>query len=207
MKYAVTTQMTKTAMANALKKIMAKKSLEKITVREIIEDCGLNRQTFYYHFQDIYDLVKWMFEQDIIVLLKKGNRYITWDEGIRLIVSYIKDNKRICTCVLNSMGQEQLQRLFYKDVEKFMDNLVCELKGDLKVSKKYSAFISKFYTLAFAGYLVQWIKDGMKETPEEIIHLIRVTMKGNIKAALERALQNQAHVLCSRLPNGSAIIK
>ena len=187
MKYSISTQMTKTAIVNALKKMMLKKPLGKITVREIIEDCGVNRQTFYYHFQDIYDLTEWMFEQEAIELLKRSDSCITWDEGIRLVFSYVKDNKHICESALDSLGREHLQRFFYKDVEELMKNIIYEHKGDLKVSDKYLDFISEFYTLALVSYLVQWMREGMKETPEELINLIRITMTGNIKAALERA--------------------
>ena len=54
-------QTTKRALAASLKKLAAKKPLDKITVIDITEDCGVNRQTFYYHFQDIFDLVEWIF--------------------------------------------------------------------------------------------------------------------------------------------------
>ena len=52
-------QMTKQALANSLKSLLQKKTLNKITIKDIVDDCGVNRQTFYYHFQDVYDLVDW----------------------------------------------------------------------------------------------------------------------------------------------------
>ena len=54
-------QMTKLALAQSLKQLMAERTLDKITVKEIVTRCGVNRQTFYYHFKDIYDLLDWMF--------------------------------------------------------------------------------------------------------------------------------------------------
>ena len=54
---------TKQLLANALKKKLNQKTLDKITVTELAEDCGVNRQTFYYNFQDIYDLLDWTLEQ------------------------------------------------------------------------------------------------------------------------------------------------
>ena len=55
---------TKQALANSLRHLLEKKSLSKITIKDIVEDCGVNRQTFYYHFQDVYDLVDWIFHND-----------------------------------------------------------------------------------------------------------------------------------------------
>ena len=51
-------QITKNALATALKKLLSKKELSKITISNITEECGVNRQTFYYHFKDIYDIYK-----------------------------------------------------------------------------------------------------------------------------------------------------
>ena len=59
-------QITKNALATALKKLLSKKELSKITISNITEECGVNRQTFYYHFKDIYDLLEWIFTNEVI---------------------------------------------------------------------------------------------------------------------------------------------
>ena len=52
-------QTTKRALEASLKHLLAKKPLDKITINDIAEDCGISRMTFYYHFKDIYDLIEW----------------------------------------------------------------------------------------------------------------------------------------------------
>ena len=59
-------QITKNALVTALKKLLSKKELSKITISNITEECGVNRQTFYYHFKDIYDLLEWIFTNEVI---------------------------------------------------------------------------------------------------------------------------------------------
>ena len=56
--------LTEKALAASLKKLLEKKTLDKITVKDITDDCGVNRQTFYYHFHDVYDLVEWIFTEE-----------------------------------------------------------------------------------------------------------------------------------------------
>ena len=56
--YKKMSQITKRALEASLKKLLTKKPLDKITITDITEDCGINRMTFYYHFKDIYDLVR-----------------------------------------------------------------------------------------------------------------------------------------------------
>lgn len=55
---------TKESLGNALKKMLTIKPIDKITVKDLVEECGVNRQTFYYHFDDVYDLLEWVFEED-----------------------------------------------------------------------------------------------------------------------------------------------
>ena len=71
MKHEVTTMNTKKTLAASLKKFMEKKPLSKVTVSEIVTDCGLNRKTFYYHFEDVYALLKWTLEEEAIEVVKK----------------------------------------------------------------------------------------------------------------------------------------
>ena len=68
---------TKKRLAQALKKSMAKKSFDKITVKELLEACDLSRPTFYYHFQDIYALMEWMFNNEMVDLLRKSEDCLT----------------------------------------------------------------------------------------------------------------------------------
>ena len=56
--------LTEKALAASLKKLLEKKTLDKITVKDITDDCGVNRQTFYYHFHDVYDWVEWIFTEE-----------------------------------------------------------------------------------------------------------------------------------------------
>ena len=61
---------TKKALANSLKKILSKKEFNKVTINDIVDDCGVNRQTFYYHFKDIYDLLEWIYTNEVIEKIK-----------------------------------------------------------------------------------------------------------------------------------------
>lgn len=72
--------LTKDAIVESLKILMRKKPLTKITISDITENCGISRMTFYYHFQDIYDLMEWACIKDARKALDHKNTYDTWDE-------------------------------------------------------------------------------------------------------------------------------
>lgn len=77
-------QTTKRALAMSLKHIMAKKPLSKITIADITEDCGINRMTFYYHFQDIFDLIDWICQEEGAKAIQGRKNYKPGRKGFSL---------------------------------------------------------------------------------------------------------------------------
>ena len=74
-------QTTKKAFAASLKKLLSQKPLDKIKISDITNDCAVNRQTFYYHFKDIYDLLEWVYTNEATRALGDKKTYDTWQEG------------------------------------------------------------------------------------------------------------------------------
>ena len=70
-------QTTKRALEASLKNLLLQKPLNKITINDITEDCGISRMTFYYHFKDIYDLVEWACVEDAARALEGKKTYNT----------------------------------------------------------------------------------------------------------------------------------
>lgn len=93
----------------ALKGLMAQKPLTKITVTEIMHACGMARQHFYYHFEDIYAAVRWMFEEEALVLLREHEGVTLWQDGLLQLFQYLQENRAVCLCALHSMSREHLK--------------------------------------------------------------------------------------------------
>lgn len=182
-------QKTKTNLAVSLKSQLKKKSFNKITVKDIIEDCNVNRQTFYYHFHDLMDLAVWLFEQDAIQLMLKNDSCLTWEEGILSLLNYIEENELICRNILESLGRDMLFQFFQKDAQDLMTKLIYDISEEVNVSEDYLAFLRNFYIEAIAGMGIRWLREGMKTSPEMIIEFLRITMEEPIKNALIRAEQ------------------
>ena len=149
MKHEEATLKTKTMIAASLKKFMAKKALGKITVSEIVADCNINRKTFYYHFEDIYDLLKWMLEQEAIEVVKTFDLLVDFEDALCFIIDYV------------SMGRDEMKRFFYNDFSSIAAGVVndCEAKSGLSVDEGFKVFLSDFLTEAVAGMLVNGFKN------------------------------------------------
>ena len=106
---------TKRMLAASLKKFMAKKPFSKITVSELIADCDINRNTFYYHFEDIYALLRWMLETEAIEVVKQFDLITDYEEAINFVMDYVEANDHILNCAYDSIGREEMKRFFYPE--------------------------------------------------------------------------------------------
>ncbi len=179
-------QITKKALEESLKKLLLQKPLNKITVSDITEDCGINRMTFYYHFKDIYDLVEWSCLEDASKALSGKKTYNTWQEGYLNIFEAVKENKPFIENVYNSVSREQVENYLYKLTFKLLEDVVEEQARGMSILKEDRYFIANFYKYAFVGLMLEWIKDGMKQDPKLIVDKLSLTIQGNIKDALNR---------------------
>ena len=180
---------TKKTLADALRNIMITKPLQKITIQEIVGACGLNRQTFYYHFHDIYDLLHWMFEHDAQHLLETRLTTDTWAESLLHVLYYLEENKQMCICALQGMQAETLNRFLYMDVEPVVRDIIDQRAEEISVEEQFKTFVTHFYTLSISAIIMEWLSGKRKDLqipPEELVRLIDVTLCGNLKAAMLR---------------------
>lgn len=111
-----TSEITCQAISGVLKQLMIQKPLERITVAEIMDTCGMRRQHFYYYFTDIYDLLRWTFEKEALELLQQQQGVFPWQNGFLHLFQYINQNRAVCLCALDSLGKESLKQLLEADV-------------------------------------------------------------------------------------------
>ena len=184
---------TKQKIIDALKHFMSLKDFTKITVKDILEEANITRPTFYYHFEDIYNAMEWMFNEELLILLKKSEDCVTWDEGILLVLQYVEENRAVCLCAYKSVGREVLQRMFLNKAStillKFIDVLLVDIKADPDDVK----FIAEFYTMALVSALIQWMKQPQGRSPENLLQQIDIAMHGNIERALRRSEAKTRH--------------
>jgi probable dihydroxyacetone kinase regulator len=179
-------QITKKALANSLKRLLEKTTLDKITVKDITEDCGVNRQTFYYHFQDVYDLLHWLFDQDAERALGGMKTYATWQDGFLGILQYARQNKAFTVSAYRSLGRELLETYLYRMTHGLLFDVIDESSVGLSVTAEHKAFIADFYKYAFVGLTLDWIRTDMREEPEAFIARLSRLLEGEFRRNLEK---------------------
>ena len=76
---------TEELIVQAVERLLMQKKVKKLTVKDIVEECGITRQTFYYHFRDIPDLLKWVLERNTDQLLKETLAQGNAEKGLRCL--------------------------------------------------------------------------------------------------------------------------
>ena len=171
MKHTVTTYNTKKLLATSLKAAMRQKPFSKITVSEIIAICGVNRKTFYYHFEDIYALLKWMFEEEALEVVKHFDLLVNYEDAIRFVMRYVDENDYIISCAYDSIGREEMKRFFYADFVGVVASVIDSAEKNLNksIDSDFKTYVAKFYTEALAGMLIDWAKERDKHDREKVV--------------------------------------
>lgn len=177
-------QITQKALAASLKKLLAEKPLEKIAVKDITTDSEVNRQTFYYHYKDVYDLIEWILISEGRNELGDYEAYDSWQEGLLKIFYYALNNKYLMLSTFHSIGREQLERFLYSEVYNLLLIIVNGQTSSSNVSDINKSFIADFYKYAFVGVIFQWIRTGMEEEPKLIVNKISQLFSEDIQTVL-----------------------
>lgn len=186
-------QITKRALEESLKRMLLKKPVNKITISDITEDCGINRMTFYYHFKDIYDLIEWACVEDAAKALDGKKTYDTWQQGFLQIFQAVLDNKPFIQNVYNSVSREQVETYLYTLTHNLLMGVIEEKAEGIEIRDTDKNFIADFYKFAFVGLLLDWIKNGMRKDPQQIVDQLSILIDGDITKALDKYRIDKPH--------------
>ena len=179
-------QVTKRALEQSLKNLLLKKPLTKITVGDITDDCGINRMTFYYHFKDIYDLVEWSCLEDAKQALEEKKTYDTWQQGLLQIFKAVQENKPFILNVYRCVHREQVEKYLQPLVDQLLLNVINEEAAGITLRDEDKQFIAQVYSYMFIGLMLDWIKNDMREDPQQIVERLSKLIKGSVSVALSR---------------------
>ena len=176
---------TKKALAMAMKELMEQIPFSKISVSDICEKCGMNRKSFYYHFKDKYDLVNWIFDTEITKIFSEEewkNAGFTWDI-LEKICAYFYKHRTFYSKVLQIEGQNSFTEHF-RDIllpvnRKFLAMVEEEEKGE------HEEFYIHFFSDAFLAALVRWLEDRECVSPQEFSALLRSSVEMIAKYVLQ----------------------
>ena len=165
-------------LAEAMKTCMKTTSVENITVKQIVAECGVSRQSFYRNFIDKYDLINWYFDRLLEQSFKEMGKGETIREGLIKKFKYIKQEKLFFTAGFKGDEQNNLKEHDFYMIFEHYCKLIREKTGQIP-DKKIRKLL-EMYCWSSVYMTVQWLMKGMKESEPELADLMIDAMPGPI---------------------------
>ena len=156
---------TKKALANALKELMASTPFKDIGIGAICEKCEMNRKSFYYHFRDKYDLVNWIYDNEFIRASKNKEYDTAWD-FLQDICIYFYENKSFYKKALKIEGQNSFSEYFREIIMPISASYLRETIADIENGEFYVEILTE----AFISWIEKWILEREDIRPDQFVH-------------------------------------
>ena len=166
-------KITKNALAMALKKLLARRTLTGITVQNIVDEAGVSRKTFYYHFKDIYDLMEWTLQEEFQRIMAENMTLDNWEKGMENLLDYIQENKILVLNLMDSMDDAFFTEQLRQVVSPLIRSLLQELPGFRQQSEEDQQFFTLMQVYGGVGILLDWIREGMPVSRQTILVRLR----------------------------------
>lgn len=168
---------TKNALAMSLKSLTSRMNFDKITIADITQECGLNRQTFYYHFTDKLELLYWIYDNEAFSLTKDIN-VNNWNEKLKKFMQHMRRDQMFYMNTIKCSDDyfeeyvyivlKQLMIKAINDVSEITKALELPEGGKKYLSDSEKDLLAGFFAHALCGTIVEWAMNGMKEDENEL---------------------------------------
>jgi AcrR family transcriptional regulator len=166
---------TKRSLVAAFRKLIAADSYDRITVSAIASTCGVNRQMFYYHFRDIYDLTAWMVEDETNVIMKSFGD--DWERAYIRLLELLRADRVVIIRMIRSVDMLSIYRLLKKQSQSLMSLAIKQLSMRSELPTHDLGLLLEFYAAGLTEVAIRRLEEGRKESPEELLQGVRTVMR------------------------------
>ena len=176
---------TEHRLAEALKEMMSEMPLDEISVTLLVKKCRVNRQTFYYHFHDIYDLLTLVFLDEKIPDIENVDSI---DSMIKCIFSYYQKNSQFINATTNSAAKDLFEEFIYNATYKTILKIINEQPDSKKLHHNDRKAIARFYSQAYSRSIVYYLSTYKNRTLAGLFSCFAFESEDNFKQAIDRML-------------------
>ena len=155
--------LTKNAIKSSFIKLIEERPLNKITIKDIVTDCGINRNSFYYHFQDIPSLIEEIIKEDTDGIIKRYPTVSSIDECLKISVKFVLENKKAIYHIYNSVNRDIFEHYLWDVCEYIVSTYISAAFSEYKVSENDRKIIIRYYKCQIFGQISDWLENGLSE--------------------------------------------
>lgn len=175
-------------------RLLEERPFEKITVKDIVDDCGLTRNTFYNYFEDTYDVVDGFLREQFMELAEResSETELTVPQAMRAVAHFAAEQPKVVSHLFRSPKREELSCYFDRALRMCVGRAVRLQVGERRLSEGDQQRITGVYCHAATGLFNDWLRDGMKGSLIEELEQLEALFEGSLEQAIVRASAHSA---------------
>lgn len=179
--------LTKHAIANAFIELLQSQPIEKITVKTIAETCGINRQTFYYHFADIYELMEWALDSELKKFIEEnGLVHSDWQKLLHQLFRFLRSRRRVLLNAYNAQNRLYYELFIMRFITPAIRTHLLTFPEAEAVSSEKLDFLTKVYSRILMNFALDWLDEGMpdeeKVSTKDYVTLLQSSFPNALRA-------------------------
>lgn len=180
---------TKKIIANAFKSLMKSQPFVKISVSDIMKACQMRRQTFYYHFQDKFELLEWIYQHETKENISDFINYERWENIFNQLFDYFYHNQLFYKNALDVTEQNSFIDYLHQHTRtlylKTINDILAHSSQTLDTDKK--EVIASFYSHGFVGLIKEWIENSCSPEPEYMASTVKTSIHDQLTKAIQQS--------------------
>lgn len=169
----------KLMIAATFAKMTRKKPVDKITVKDLVECCGISRQTFYYYFQDLLEVMEWSIQQLLQKALNNSLEANTPEESIQEFLRVSTEYGEVLLRLLASQRREQVERVFVDAIQSAIRQLILDGCPELAWNHQQMEVALRFYACGMTGVIFDACRNPSADY-EQLSHQLYQLYTGTI---------------------------
>lgn len=178
---------TKDAIKNSFVKLLNEKPFNKITVKDIVDDCGINRNSFYYHFEDIPSLLEEILMEEADKIISTQTTPESIYDCLMSASEFALNNKTAVLHIYNSANKDLLERCLKNISQQAVSKYVDAVSGGYDIGSEDKDAIVMFCRCFLSGAVIDWLENGMKYDLNHKVKRMCELFEGSMEKAFERA--------------------
>lgn len=182
---------TKKAIRNSFIKLLNERPVNQITIKDIVEDCGINRNSFYYHYQDMPSMIEEIVLEEVNVIIQQNRTIDSIEECLDVAISFALENRRAAMHLYNSSNRDVFEQYLWRVCEYAVRTYLTTVFASGPVPETDRDIIIHMYKWECFGAVIDWMREGMKADIQAVFRRLGRLKKGMLEEMIRRSVSGE----------------
>lgn len=183
------TSLTKKAIRDSFLKLLNQRPINQITIKDIVEDCGINRNSFYYHYQDLPSMIEEIILEEVNEIIRNHPSIDSMEECLDVAISFAMENRRAALHLYNSPKRDLFEQYLWRVCEYTVSTYINTAFSQYPMKEGDRDILIRYYKWICFGAILDWLNEGMKGDVQKAFYRIGQLKRGMLEEVIRRSSQ------------------